>query len=188
MRIDELRGGAVVDINGTPYIVLKSDFMKTAQRRPVMRTKLRSLKDGSVLEKTFKQGDKVESADMSRSQAQYLYKDDSGFYFMDQESYEQFSIPADIVGNAAKFIAEGGNVTVLNFDGKPISLELPNKVEFKVTEAPPGIKGDTATGGLKEVTLENGTKINVPLFIKVGDVVRVNTETGKYTERAESAT
>ncbi len=188
MKIDELRAGSFLDINGTPYIVLKSDFMKTAQRRPVMRTKLRSLKDGSVLEKTFKQGDRVESADMSRSQAQYLYREGDAFYFMDQESYEQFSIPADIVGEAAKFIAEGGIVTILNFGEKPISIELANKVSFKVTEAPPGIKGDTATGGLKEITLENGTKINVPLFIKVGDVVRVNTETGKYSERAESAT
>ena len=160
--------------------------MKTAQRRPVMRTKLRSLKDGAVLEKTFKQGDKVEAADMSRSQAQFLYREGEAFAFMDQTTYEQFTIPADVVGEAARYISEGGAVTILNFDGKPISLELPKKVSFKVTEAPPGIKGDTATGGLKEVTLENGTKVNVPLFIKVGDVVRVNTETGEYSERAAS--
>jgi elongation factor P len=184
MRIDELRVGAVVDINGAPYIVLRSDFMKTAQRRPVMRTKLRNLKDGSVLEKTFKQGDKVQAADLTRAQAQYLYRDENQFYFMDQKSYEQFSIPADVVGDAAKYIQEGSNSTVMNFDGKPIAIELPNKVQFKVVEAPPGTKGDTATGGTKEVTLENGLKINVPLFIKEGDVIRINTETGKYSERA----
>jgi elongation factor P len=184
MRVDELRVGAVVAINDAPYIVLKSDFMKTAQRRPVMRTKLRNLKDGSVLEKTFKQGDKVQAADLTRAQAQYLYRDESQFYFMDQKSYEQFSIPADVVGQASNYIQEGSNTTVMNFDGKPIAIELPNKVDFKVVEAPPGIKGDTATGGLKEVTLENGLKVNVPLFIKEGDVVRINTETGKYSERA----
>ena len=187
MRIDELRGGAVIDINGAPYIVLKSDFMKTAQRRPVMRTKLRNVISGSVLEKTFKQGDKVEAADLTRAQAQYLYKDDTQLYFMDQESYEQFSIPASTVGDAAKFVKEGGNVTVMSFNGKPISLELPKKVEFKVIEAPPGTKGDTATGGTKEVTLENGLKVNAPLFIKVGDVVRVNTETGEYSDRVSTA-
>ncbi|MFH0831209.1 MAG: elongation factor P [Parcubacteria group bacterium] len=187
MRIDELRVGAVLEFNDQPYVVLKSDFMKTAQRRPVMRTKLRNLKNGSVLEKTFKQGDKVEAADVNRSQAQYLYKDESQFYFMDQTSFEQFSVPADVVGEAAKYLKESEVNTILNFTGKPIAVELPNKVDFKVSEAPPGIKGDTATGGLKEVTLENGLKVNVPLFIKVGDVVRINTETGKYSERASQA-
>jgi elongation factor P len=187
MRIDELRVGSVIDLEGTPYLVLKSDFMKTAQRRPVMRTKLRSLKDGSVLEKTFKQGDKVGAADMARATAQYLYKDENQYYFMDQSSYEQFSIPKDVIGEKSKFIQEGGNVTVLNFDGKPINIELPNKVNFKVAEAPPGIKGDSAGGVMKDVTLENGSVVQVPLFIKVGDTVRINTETGKYTERAEQA-
>jgi elongation factor P len=187
MRVDELRVGAVLELDGQPYVVLKSDFMKTAQRRPVMRTKLRNLKDGSVLEKTFKQGDKVEAADVNRSQAQYLYKDESQFYFMDQESYEQFGISADVVGDAAKYLKESDINTILNFDGKPIVVELPNKVDFKVTEAPPGNKGDTATGGTKEVTLENGLKVNAPLFIKVGDTIRVNTETGKYSERAGQA-
>lgn len=186
MKIDELRGGAVIDINGSPYVVLKSDFMKTAQRRPVMRTKLRNVINGAVLEKTFKQGDKVEAADLNRSQAQYLYKDDEQLFFMDQTSYEQFSIPLATVGDQAKFVKEGGDVTVMNFNGKPIGLELPNKVEFKVIEAPPGTKGDTATGGTKEVTLENGAKVNVPLFIKEGDVVRINTETGDYSDRVSN--
>jgi len=187
MKIDELRVGAVVDINGAPYIVLSSDFMKTAQRRPVMRTKLRNVINGAVLEKTYKQGDKVEAADLSRAQAQYLYKDDSQHYFMDQESYEQFSIPNETISAQSKYVKEGSNVTVLSFNGKPISLELPNKVEFKVVEAPPGTKGDTATGGTKEVTLENGITVNVPLFIKEGDVVRINTETGEYSDRASAS-
>ncbi|MDP2587662.1 MAG: elongation factor P [bacterium] len=187
MRVDELRVGAVLELNEQPYIVLKSDFMKTAQRRPVMRTKLRNLKDGSVLEKTFKQGDKVDAADVNRSQAQYLYKDGEQFYFMDQSTFEQFSIPSDVVAEAENYLKESEINTILNFSGTPIAIELPIKVDFKVVEAPPGIKGDTAQGGVKEVTLENGLKVNAPLFIKVGDTIRVNTGTGKYSERAEQA-
>lgn len=185
MKIDELKIGKVIEVNEQPFIVLSSDFMKTAQRRPVMRTKLKNLKTGAVLEKTFKQGDNVSEADMHRSQAQYLYRESDQYFFMDQESYEQFSIGEDVLGKSARFLKESDVNTVLNYDGKPIAVELPNKVDFKVTEAPPGIKGDTATGGMKEVTLENGLKVNVPLFIKVGDVVRVNTQTGKYSERAQ---
>ncbi len=184
MKIDELRVGATIDLGGTPYLVLKSDFMKTAQRRPVMRTKLRSLSDGSVLEKTFKQGDKVEQADMSRRQAQYLYKENDQFHFMDQDSYEQFSINEAVLGASSTFLQEGGNVTILNYEDNPINVEFPAKVELKVTDAPPGVKGDTAQGGVKEVTLENGLKVSAPLFIKVGDIVRINTSTGKYSERA----
>jgi len=187
MRIDELRSGAVIELNSDPYIVLSSDFMKKAQRRPVMRTKLRNLKDGSVLEKTFKQGDKVEQADLRRSQAQYLYQEASVHQFMDQDTFEQFGITDDILGKQALFLQEGSIVTVMNFQDKPIGLELPNKIDFKVSEAPPGIKGDTATGGVKEVTLENDLKVTVPLFIKEGDTVRINTETGKYSERSGQA-
>jgi elongation factor P len=187
MRIDELRVGSVITVSGDPYIIIDSSFMKTAQRRPVMRTKLRSLKDGRVLEKSYKQGDKVEAADVNRAQAQYLYLDGTQYYFMDQESYEQFSISKEILGDQANYLKEGGIVTVLNFEGKPMTLELPNKIELKVAEAPPGIKGDTATGGTKEVTLENGLKVNVPLFIKEGDIVKINTESGEYSERAGQA-
>lgn len=184
MRIDELRVGSVITVSGDPYIILESSFMKTAQRRPVMRTKLRNLKDGRVLEKSYKQGDKVEAADTSRAQAQYLYHDGSQFYFMDQSTYEQFSIPKEVLGQKSNYLKEGGLMTVLSFEGKPLTLELPNKIELKVTEAPPGIRGDTATGGTKEVTLENGLKVGVPLFIKEGDLVKINTETGEYSERS----
>lgn len=187
MRIDELKIGTVVTINGDPYVVLKSDFMKTAQRRPVMRTKLRNLKNGSVLEKTFKQGDNVEASDVNHSKAQYLYQEQEQYYFMDQENYEQFSISQKVLLDTSKYLKEGELYTILNFENKPIAVELPKKIDLKVTEAPPGIKGDTATGGCKEITLENGLKINAPLFIKVGDVVRVNTQTGEYSERSKQA-
>ncbi len=183
MKIDELRAGTTIEVSGDPYIVLKSDFMKTAQRRPVMRTKLRNLKNGSVLEKTFKQGDKVEAADISRRQAQFLYREKEQYNFMDQDTYEQFSIPQSVLGMSAKFLKEGGQITVLNFGDTPINIELPNKIEMAVAEAPPGIKGDTAQGGVKEVTLENGLKISAPLFIKKGDHIKINTQTGKYSER-----
>jgi len=187
MRIDELRSGSIIDLDHKPYQVLKSDFMKKAQRRPVMRTKLRNLMDGSVLEKTFKQGDNVQAADIQRSQAQFLYKEGDQFNFMDKESYEQFAINTSILGEAVKYLSEGVSMSVLRFVGKPINIELPNKISLKVIEAPPGVKGDTATGANKEVVLENGLRINVPLFINKGDVISINTVTGKYSERAKQA-
>lgn len=137
------------------------------------------------MEKTFQGSDKVDEADMTTSKAQYLYNEnEENYFFMDSESYDQFSLPKDVIGNAPDFLIEGMEVTILNYNGTPINLQLPIKVKLKVVEAPPGIKGDTVSTGGKMVTLETGLKISTPLFVKEGDTILVNTEKGEYVSRA----
>ena len=154
------------------------------QRKPVMQTKMKNLINGKVLEYNFKQGEKVEEANLERSKANYLYKDADQAYLMDNTSFEQFNINIDLLGQKASFLKDGEDVDVLYFNQKPVNIDLPAKVVLKVTEAPPGVKGDSAQGATKQITLETGLIINAPLFIKEGDEVRINTETGDYVERA----
>ena len=123
---------------------------------------------------------------MEYKKCQYMYSDGSEFHFMDNSSYEQFSVAAEMIGDQAPFMMDGGDVTVVFVDNMPVSLQLPAKMEFKVIDSPPGDKGDTATGGSKQVTIETGAKVNAPLFIKEGDKIRVNTDTGEYVERVAS--
>lgn len=182
--LNSIRVGLSILVENEPYLVLDASFMRTAQRKPVMRTKLRHLLNGKVLEITFKPGDKVEEADMSRIRASFLYADDSGCHFMNQETFEQFDFSKEVLGDQVGYLTDGLEVNILNFNGSPVSVELPNKVKLKVTETPPGVKGDTATGGTKQATLETGIVVNVPLFIKNDEMVVVNTETGQYVERA----
>ena len=182
--LNSIKVGLNILVNEEPYQVLEASFMRTAQRKPVMRTKLRHLFTGRVLEQSFKPGDKVEEADMSRVRANYLYADDNQCHFMNQETFEQFDFSKEILGEQVKFLKEGLEVNILNFNGAPITVELPKKVSLKVTETPPGARGDTATGGTKQAKLETGLTVNVPLFIKEGELVVVNTETGDYVERA----
>lgn len=182
--LNSIRVGMNILVNEEPYQVMEASFMRTAQRKPVMRTKLKHLFNSKVLEQSFKPGDKVEEADMSRIKANYLYSDASGCHFMNQESFEQFDFSKEILGEQVNYLTDGLEVNILNFNGQPITVELPNKVKLKITETPPGTRGDTATGGTKQATLETGLVVNVPLFIKEGEVVIVNTETGDYVERA----
>lgn len=182
--LNSIRVGLNILVNDEPYQVLEASFMRTAQRKPVMRTKLRHLMNGKVLEQSFKPGDKVEEADMSRVRANFLYQDDDGCHFMNQETFEQFDFSKAALDGQAGYLKEGVEVNILNFNGVPVSVELPKKVTLKVTETPPGIKGDTATGGTKQATLETGITVNVPLFIKNDELIVVNTETGEYVERA----
>ena len=123
---------------------------------------------------------------MEYKKCQFMYSDGSEFHFMDNNTYEQFAISADVIGDQSNYMMDGGNVTIVFVDNNPVSLQLPPKMEFKITYAPPGNKGDTATGGSKQVTIETGAKVNVPLFIKEGDKIRVNTENGEYVERVSS--
>lgn len=149
-----------------------------------MSTKLKSLKSGNVIQKTFQGNDKVEPADVGYKKVQFLYGDQSsGYSFMDLESYEQFELDSDTVGDASKFLMDGQEVDALQFEGKPIGIQLPSTVQMKVVETIPGVKGDTASGGTKPATLDSGFKVNVPLFINEGDTVKVNTDTGEYMER-----
>lgn len=181
--MNDLRVGVVVNLDNAPYQVVWSDFMRTAQRKPVMRTKLRHLITGQVLEKTFKPGDKIEEADLRRSQAQFMYKEGDNFNFMDNDTYEQFGFAQEQIGDIGNYIKEGDSVDVLSFNDNPVTISLPPKVTLVVTEAPPGVKGDSAGNVTKKVKVETGYEVAVPLFIKEGEKIRINTETGDYVER-----
>ncbi|MDP3985808.1 MAG: elongation factor P [Candidatus Veblenbacteria bacterium] len=182
--LNSIRAGLTILVNSEPYLVLESDFMRTAQRKPVMRTKLRNLLNGKVLEQTFKPGDKVEEADMARLKASFLYADESQAHFMNQETFEQFDFPRDALGGQIGYLKDGLEVNIINFNGNPITVELPKKVALKVVEAPPSVRGDTAGNVTKQIKLETGVTVNAPLFIKEGEEIIVNTDTGQYVERA----
>jgi elongation factor P len=185
LDFSDLKGtGQVIKYNGEPYQIIWSNFMRTAQRKPVIQTKMRNLISGKVMEYSFKYGEKIEGADVIRKKMQYLYSDESGASFMDPESYETIVLPRELVEDQIKFLKEGTDASVVFFEEKAIGLDLPIKIDLKVTETAPGIKGDTATGGSKPATLETGHVVNVPLFIKEGDMVRVDTRDGSYVERA----
>lgn len=181
--LKEIRVGIAIDLGGQPYQVLWADFMRTAQRKPVMRTKLRNLITGAVLEQTFKPGDKLQEADLERNKANFQYREGETFNFMDNDTFEQFTFTKEQIGDISNYVKENSDVDILKFNGKPVSVSLPPKVDLLVTEAPPGVKGDSASNVTKAVTVETGFQTNVPLFIKEGDVIRVNTETGEYVER-----
>jgi elongation factor P len=183
LNFNEIKLGSIVKINNAPYTVVASQHLKMGRGGAVLKTKLKNLLNGSVLEHTFKGSDKAEEADIVRSKSDYLYNEGEEYFFMDQESFEQFSIEEGNLGSQAKFLKEGITVDVLNFEGNPVSIKLPIKIELKVTSAPPGIKGDTASGATKQIELETGATINAPLFVNADDSIRVNTETGDYVER-----
>ena len=181
--LNSIRVGINILVNEEPYQVLEASFMRTAQRKPVMRTKLKNLLNGKIIEQSFKPGDKVEEADMSKTKASFLYMDDQ-CHFMNQETFEQFDFPKDKLGDGVKFLKEGIEVSILNFNNEPVDIELPKKVTLKVTDSPPGVKGDTAGNASKQATLETGLVVNVPLFSKTGEEIVVNTDTGDYVGRA----
>lgn len=184
LGITDIKTGKNIILNGDPYAVVFHEHSKTGRAGAVLRTKIKNLKTGAMMEKTFQGADKLEEADISRSKAQYLYREGENFNFMDMENYEQFFLPEKALGSAPNYLIDGTEVTILNFNSNPINVEVPIKVKLRVTEAPPGIKGDTASGGGKLVTLETGIKVTAPLFIKSEDEVIINTERGEYVERA----
>ena len=183
LDISQVKLGSIVKLNNDPYSVIQAAQKQVGRGGSIKVLKLKNLLSGSVLEKTIKGSDKLEEADLARGKAQYLYIEGNEVYFMDNESYEQFSIEKDAIGDVSNFLKEGTDVSVLIFEGKPVSVQLPVKVELVVTEAPPGVKGDTAGTATKSITLETGYEVNAPLFVKQGDIVRVNTDTGQYVER-----
>jgi elongation factor P len=182
--MNDVRVGSLVKISGAPYLCLWSDFMRTAQRKPVRRTKLKNLITGNILEQTFKPGDKIEEADVERVKSTYLFSDDRHATFMDAETFDQFPIEIESLGEGKNFLKDGLEYTLVKFEGNPITVELPKKVELQVTETVDAIRGDTAQGGvMKEAKMETGFELKVPLFIKQGDTIRINTDTGEYVER-----
>ncbi|HLC44223.1 MAG: elongation factor P [Candidatus Doudnabacteria bacterium RIFCSPHIGHO2_01_FULL_50_11] len=184
MNLTDLKKGILVLYNSQPHEIMWSQFVRMQQRKPVMQTKMRNLITGRVVEYSFKSGESIESAEIAKQAAQYLYADEQGAHFMNNDTYETIDLSKDISEDKVGYLREGETVMLRYFDGKPISIELPIKVELKVKDTPPSIRGDTSAGGNKPATLETGLIIQVPLFIKEGDVIRINTERGEYVERA----
>ena len=183
LDISSIKLGVVVKYNNAPYVVTKAEQKQMGRGGSIKVLKLKQLIDGSVLEKTVQGNEKMEEADLERSKSSFLYKEAGEVYFMNSESFEQFSIEEENVGEAINFLKDGTEVSVLYFEGKPVSVQVPVKVELMVTDSPPGVKGDTAGTATKQITLETGHVLNAPLFIKQGEIIRVNTETGDYVER-----
>ncbi|MBU6430834.1 MAG: elongation factor P [Patescibacteria group bacterium] len=171
-------------LDGAPYEVVSSHVFRKQQRKPVNATKLRNLLTGKITERSFHQSEKVEEAEIIAREIKYLYTNKGEYWFAEiNDPSKRFKLDADMVGAQGKFLKQNSIVKALVFDEEIIGLKLPIKVELKVTEAPPAVKGDTVTGGSKQITLETGAVINAPLFVNEGDVIRVNTETEQYAER-----
>ncbi|PIR92020.1 elongation factor P [Candidatus Falkowbacteria bacterium CG10_big_fil_rev_8_21_14_0_10_44_15] len=184
LSLTEIKLGTLIKINDEPYVVIRSDHHKMGRGGAVLKTKLKNLITGNVLEKTFQGNDKAEAAATEEKTANYLYKNQNEAHFMDNESFEQFSLSLEQLGDAAKFMPDGTDVKMLYFEDKPVSVRLQPKVALKVVSTPPGVKGNTVSNVTKIATLETGAEIAVPMFINEGDNIRVNTETGEYVERA----
>lgn len=181
----DIKRGVVILWKNEPHLVVEFEHIMPGKGSAFVRTRLKNLKSSKVLENTFKVGEKIDLVDLEKRRVQYLYSGGDKFTFMEQSTYEQFEVGADVMAGFEKYLKEGLEMVLLFSDGIPITCEFPKKVSFKVTEAEPGVRGDTASGRVtKEITLENGLKIRAPLFIKEGDVVIINTETGEYAERA----
>ena len=179
----DLKKGTVCQIDGKPYRVVEYGQKVMGRGGSIVNVKLKNLIDGSVIPKTFKGQEKIETAEVSNKTVQYLYKDDSLFYFMDPESFEQFELNTDIVDSASGYLKEGNELNLQMFDGRVINVELPKNIYLEVTYAEDVVKGDTTSNVLKDATLETGLTVKVPAFIKTGDVISVSTEDGSYRER-----
>ncbi len=183
LSIKDIKSGKKLIIENQPYTVMTVQHSKMGRMGAVLRTKLKNLETGAILTKTFQGSDKVAEAEVTTKKAEYLYQNGTTFYFMDNTSYEQFELNEKVIGDSAKYLKEGVEVSLLYFDERPINIDLPIKMTFEVTEAPPSVKGNTADGGSKQVIIETGAQISTPLFIKTGDKIKVNTTTGEYAEK-----
>jgi elongation factor P len=185
---NDIRVGVKVVVDGAPYQVLKSQLVKTANRRAVMQTTLRNLLTGQVLDRNFHSGDKLERADITIRHMQFLYSQGDEFVFMDNETYEQTHLDRSALDElSVRFLKENTEVEVLHYEGRPVSVELPSSMNFRITHTEPGVRGDTATNVTKPATIETGATIKVPIFINEGDVIKVDTRTGDYLERVKIA-
>jgi elongation factor P len=184
MEYTDLRIGTAFIYEGAPYVVVTSEFHRMQMRKAIMRTTIRNLLTGQQLQKTFTASDRFDPAPIQQVAASYLYKDNDYFYFMEKDTYEQLQAGAGVLGDKARYLTEEMQVELMLYDGEPIQVILPKKVTLKVIEAPHALKGDSVTNNFKTVTCENNIKVSCPLFVKEGDVIRINTETDEYIERA----
>lgn len=180
----EFRNGVTIEYEGDIYVILEFQHVKPGKGAAFVRTKIKNLVTGAVVEKTFRPTEKMGRAHIDRKDMQYLYSDGELFHFMDTETFDQTAVNASDVGDALKFVKENEMVKILSYNGNVFGIEPPQIVELEITDTEPGFKGDTATGATKPAILETGAQINVPLFINQGEVVKVDTRTGEYTGRA----
>jgi elongation factor P len=184
---NEFKQGLKVLMDKDPYSIIENEFVKPGKGQAFNRVKLRNLKSGRVIERTFKSGDTLEGADVVETEMQYLYNDGQDWHFMVADTFEQFAASETIVGDAKKWIKEQDTCIVTLWNGQPLLLTPPMTVVLKVTETDPGLRGDTATGGTKTATLETGAVVRVPLFIQENELIKVNTQTGEYVSRVKES-
>jgi elongation factor P len=182
----EFKKGLKIQFDGQPYTIVDFQHVKPGKGGAFVRTKLKHMRQGRVIDNTFRAGEKVELVDFEDKHMQYLYKDDR-YHFMDSETYDQISLSAEEVGDARDFLKENTDVDILFIDGSPVTVELPTFMELAIARTDPGIRGDTASGGSKPATLESGAVVQVPLFLNQGDVVKVDTRTAEYLGRVAAA-
>ena len=180
---NEIRQGIAIQYKGNPCLLIFAQFVNPGKGSAFTRAKLRNLKTGQTVETTFKSGETVELVDVVKNKCQYLYNDGTNYNFMDNTNYEQFSLDKEALGDAIKYLLDGTEVYAMYIDGVPASIQLPPKMSFKVISAPPGFKGDTSSGGSKDITIETGAVLKAPLFIDEGDTIIVNTEDGSYVSK-----
>ncbi|HKM40366.1 MAG: elongation factor P [Patescibacteria group bacterium] len=183
LNFNEIKIGRVLNINDEPFLIIKTDHHKMARGGAVLKVKMKNLINGNVLEKTYQGNDRAEEARTENKKANFLYKDQSNAYFMDNTSFEQFSLSLENIGDQQLFLKDGTDVDVLYFNNNPVTITLPIKMDFKVTVSPPGVKGNSSGNVTKQIEIETGAVLNAPLFINEGDIIRVNTENGEYVER-----
>lgn len=182
---NEFKSGLKIMLDGDPYTIVENEFVKPGKGQAFSRVKVRNLKTGRTVEKTFKSGESVEAADVMDTDMQYLYADGEFWYFMDPVSFEQLGASESAVADVKQWLKEQDTCEVTLWNGEPLSVTLPNFVELKITQTDPGLKGDTAQGGTKPATLETGAVVKVPLFIEEGELIKIDTRTGEYGGRVK---
>ncbi|GAB4537475.1 MAG: elongation factor P [Anaerolineae bacterium] len=181
--VTNLRKGVTFELDNNLYKVLDYQHIKMARGGATIRVKVRDLRSGVTLEKTFNSGDRVQDIRLEKREVQYLYSDGDLYYFMDTETYEQPALSAEMLGDGVNYLTDGVTLSLLTYEGEAIDVELPVTVELEVIDAEPGFAGDTAQGATKEVTVSTGLKVQTPLFVEVGDVIRIDTRDGSYLTR-----
>ncbi len=186
LAYNELKPGKYIVLDGQPYLVMEFNFLRKQQRRPVAQTKIKNLITGKTVEKTFQQSDKAEEAEMGVREINFLYSNKGEFWFCEKgDPGKRFKLDEHVVGNCADLMKPNSPVEAITFQDEIIGVKLPIKIDLKVVEAPPGLRGDTAQGGTKQVKVETGAAVTTPLFINEGDIIRINTETKEYAERVK---
>lgn len=186
MDVSDLKKNVKLLLNGNPFVVTEFTFVKPGKGQGLYKCKLKNLISGAIMERTYRSGEKLEAADVETRGFQYLYVNGDAYTFMDRENYEQIDVLADVVGNNKNFLMDQLDVELLFFNGKVIDVTLPSHVVMEITETGAGAKGDSATGATKPATLETGYEIQVPLFLKQGERVKIDTRTGEYCERVNN--